>query len=71
MRKEIEMKKYSVWILWGEDPQEDQEPLQYEFNTQAELDAFLMGIEEGDGWFGYDYIIGQEEPKLSEFDNYQ
>ena len=30
------MKKYSVWILWGEDPQEDQRmPLQYEFNTQA------------------------------------
>ena len=65
------MKKYSVWILWGEDPQEDQEPLQYEFNTQGELNAFLMGIEEGDGWFGYDYIIGQKEPKLSEFDNYE
>jgi len=65
--------KFSVWVLWGEDPQYNQcEPLQYKFNTQAELDAFLLGVEQCDGWWGYDYIKGdsQNKPSLTEFENY-
>ena len=63
--------KFSVWVLWGEEPEYNQcEPLQYKFNTRAELDAFLLGIEEGDGWFGYDYVEGHKKPSLSEFENY-
>ena len=63
--------KKTVWVLWGEEPEvAGNEPLKYEFNTQAELDAFLLGISEGDGWFGYDYIERDQQPSLTEFENY-
>lgn len=45
--------KPSITILWGQSPEEDDEPKTYEFDTQAELDAFLLGIAEMDGWMGW------------------
>ena len=45
---------YKISILWGESPEDGQEAITYKFNTQAELDAFTIGIDEMDGWLGYD-----------------
>ena len=41
-------------ILWGRDPEHGQKAVTYEFETQAELDAFYLGVAEMDGWLGYD-----------------
>jgi len=64
------MNKHTVWILWGEDPAEGSDPIEYTFDTEKELQAFLQGIEEGDGWQGRAQIFSNKEPKRTEFDNY-
>ena len=46
----------SITIMWGESPEADQDPVTYTFGSQAELDAFLKGIEEMDGWAGWHVI---------------
>ena len=46
------IKKFSTTILWGKSPEPDAEPVKYEFDTQRELDAFIHGINESDGWMG-------------------
>ena len=38
------MKKYSLTITWGTDGDVTQT---YNFNTEAEKEAFLSGVEEG------------------------
>jgi len=44
-------------ILWGEDPQPPyDEPETYEFNTQAERDAFVFGAIECLGWQDFEVI---------------
>jgi hypothetical protein len=45
-----------VTILWGEAPDDDDEPVVYEFYTQAELAAFLYGITEASGWGDYQIV---------------
>jgi hypothetical protein len=58
---------YKISILWGECPEEGQEAITYKFKTQAELDAFNLGISEMDGWNGLDdtveegYIYKEED----------
>ena len=44
------MSDITVKVLWGfqEDPKE------YSFNTQAEADAFLFGVDESNGWLCYE-----------------
>jgi|DEB0MinimDraft_10_1074344.scaffolds.fasta_scaffold73935_5 hypothetical protein len=44
------MSDITVRVLWGfhEDPKE------YSFNTQAEADAFLLGVDESNGWLCYE-----------------
>ena len=44
-------KGYWVKILWGEA--EEYEDTYY-FDTEKELNAFLDGVEEGNGWLSYD-----------------
>lgn len=39
---------HSVWIRWGK--YDIQPPTRYDFATEAELHAFLLGIAEADGW---------------------
>lgn len=46
----------NITILWGQCPEPHQEPITYEFKTQAELDAFCHGVDEMDGWLGYEII---------------
>lgn len=44
-----------VTILWGGAPEPGDKAKTYEFETQAELDAFMKGVEEMDGWMGWEY----------------
>ena len=47
-------KKHSVMIVWGERVEEEQanSPYHYSFDTEAELVAFLQGVDAADGWLG-------------------
>ena len=54
-----EMKQ--VTIIWGteavkgvDEPEENYTKKTYEFETQAELNAFLKGVDEGNGWLEYE-----------------
>lgn len=44
---------FHVKILWGEAPEEGDEPQTYTFPTKAEKDAFMLGLAEMEGWMGY------------------
>ena len=44
------MKKITVRVLWGSN----EIPQSYSFNTQAEADAFLFGVDESNGWLSYE-----------------
>lgn len=41
-----------VKILWGTFF--DEVPSEYSFKTQAEVDAFLLGVDESNGWLCYE-----------------
>jgi hypothetical protein len=47
--------KFEVTIQWGFEASA-QPPPTYSFNSQAELDAFMMGVEEAEGWSEYKII---------------
>ena len=49
--------KYKISILWGQTPDDGQKAITYSFNTQAELDAFNLGVGEMDGWLGLDDTV--------------
>jgi len=44
-------KKHKLKMLWGESYEEKKS---YEFDTLIEVDAFLLGVQEMDGWLGYE-----------------
>src|SRR3546814_13296427 len=46
----------SVSILWGSAPEPGSASIKYDFGTQPELDAFLRGIAEADGWAGHKQV---------------
>ena len=48
------MKKYRVKINWGS---QDDQVKTYEFDTEKEMDAFLYGVDEGNGWLSYDIAM--------------
>lgn len=50
------LKKSTVEIIWGESPDEEATPSSYSFDTEAELNAFLLGVAEMDGWLGYETV---------------
>ena len=54
---------YKITILWGQCPEPHQEPITYKFETQAELNAFMLGVDEMDGWLGYEVIYSEEDLK--------
>ena len=53
--------QYSVRILWGEHPADDQDIEEYRFATEAELKAFYLGCEAAEGWMGFHVIETPEE----------
>lgn len=46
---------HKVTILWGEVPEPGDQATTYEFATQAELDAFLLGVVNAGGYLNYSY----------------
>lgn len=44
------IKPFKITILWGEAPEPGDEAKTYEFATEAELNAFKLGVKEMDGW---------------------
>ncbi len=45
--------EHAVTIDWGSEKQERKK---YTFATAAELDAFMKGVDEADGWLKYDVV---------------
>ena len=59
----------SITIQWGTvASREDNSPKTYEFNTQAELDSFMLGIDEMDGWMEYAVVCEDADPNNDEFE---
>ena len=55
------MKKNEVTIVWGteavrriEKPIKGYTKIKYKFDTENELNAFLRGVDEGNGWLEYE-----------------
>lgn len=40
-------------IMWGECPEEGQEPVEYSFGSEAEKQAFIQGVYASQGWGDY------------------
>jgi hypothetical protein len=45
-----------VRIMWGSHPENRSDFIEYEFDTLAELNAFLLGVDESIGWLDYEQI---------------
>jgi hypothetical protein len=61
------MKKFTTWIVVGsnssiQDMKEDAIK-EYVFDTQAELNAFLEGINAAEGWLEVSYYNNEQEAK--------
>ena len=46
---------FKTTILWGESPGPGDAAKTYEFETAAELSAFIQGVEEASGWMNYSF----------------
>jgi hypothetical protein len=54
-------KKHKVTIIWGteavkgiEKPIKGYTKIKYQFDTEAQLNAFLKGVSESNGWLEYE-----------------
>jgi hypothetical protein len=47
-------------IMWGESPEEGTKASTYTFDTAAERAAFIRGVEEMDGWAGWEEVDGPD-----------
>ena len=47
---------YGCRIRWGTDPEAQAKPCSYSFATKAELEAFLLGVDESSGWLEYEVV---------------
>lgn len=52
----------SVIIMWGSNsiPEKERFVQTVEFQTQEELDAYLQGVDDMDGWMDYTIIEDEE-----------
>ena len=53
---------YLVYVLWGESP-DSPDYTTYGFETKGEQDAFIFGVDEGDGWMEYMAVKGHSTNK--------
>jgi hypothetical protein len=77
MEKEIELKDrkvgighgenlspaHRVQILWGKHPKDDADIIEYRFKTDAEVMAFMDGVEAAIGWHEYEDVTGFADEK--------
>jgi hypothetical protein len=47
-------KEFTVSIVWGEFTENI--PKSYNFQSEKELEAFLLGVEEANGWMDYNAV---------------
>ena len=63
-------KEFTVSIVWGEFTENI--PKSYNFQSEEELEAFLLGVEEANGWMDYNAVVhtkGKDQKfTLKEFD---
>ena len=52
---------FKVYVVWGETLMSDDKIHDYEFATEAEREAFILGVEESNGWLDYFLSIDQAE----------
>jgi len=50
------IKKYKVVIEWGIHSLADVKATTYSFNTEEEMESFLYGVDEANGWLDYKII---------------
>jgi hypothetical protein len=56
-----------ITILWGETPEDGQKAITYKFKTNAELEAFKLGLSEHEGWYEWEEV---EEGYVFKYDQY-
>lgn len=66
VKKPSSFKPHSRFVVWGEDPEPGARPSIYEFENEAEADAFILGASEVVGWLGYHEVPGSEYRALGE-----
>jgi hypothetical protein len=49
-------KLFVAKIRWGTDSEARETLCEYKFKTQAELEAFLRGVDEASGWSDYELV---------------
>ena len=61
--KETMTKKttHKITIVWGTDREEEKT---YSFHNKTELECFVRGVEESNGWLEYD-IVNEQIKKVS------
>lgn len=52
---------FSVWIVYWTVSDEVMDPQRFDFGTQAELDAFIKGVESSNGYLAFQAFDGAEE----------
>lgn len=55
------MPEFTVRILWGSAPEEDDKPMTYTFASQELLDAFMEGVDAASGWLDYEVVGDTDE----------
>ena len=50
-----EAREFKTTILWGEAPEKGDRAETYTFASQAELDAFLWGVDVASGWMNHSF----------------
>ncbi len=51
-------KQFKTWIFWGSSKEPGDQPTEYAFDTQAELNAFFEGVNAAEGWLDWEEVDG-------------
>lgn len=60
-------KKYQVEIRWGGEETREENPDEYSvytFDTEAELNAFLLGVTESNEWMDYEIVKDNDKEEI-------
>lgn len=53
--------QHEVTILWAERPEAEDRATTYSFDSLAELNAFMLGVTEAEGWLGLHVVHDSRE----------
>ncbi len=54
-------KRHQAFVIWSDDIEEGDKPTPYEFNTEEELNAFLLGVSEASGCMSSAVFLDEQE----------